>query len=66
MKDYETKTFVGYKISQGMSAVGHQCRNCMNAVEAENPVRKDTLFCVHVRALVKPNGTCKRIQERES
>ena len=53
MRDYALKSEVGYKLSHGMWAIGHQCKDCVHASEI-----KDGLFCSVVRAKVNAHGTC--------
>ena len=53
MRDYMLKSDVGYKLTGGMKAVGHQCKNCISASEI-----RDGYYCSVVRAKVKACGTC--------
>ena len=59
VRDYKLKSEVGYKLSQGMTAVGNQCKDCVHATPAG--MEKGKWYCAKVRALVSHNGTCREL-----
>ena len=54
------KSEVGYKLSSGMRAIGHQCKNCVYAQEI-----RDGYIRSVVMTKVKARGTCTQHKQIE-